>query len=650
MPPTAVASSTVPVPPERAGGGRGPAWGFAAIFLLTLLAYGPALGGGFIWDDDRHVTKMALQSLAGLRRIWFEVGATQQYYPVLHTAFWVEHRLWGEAALGYHLLNVFLHATSACLFVLVLRRFWADRLAPWLGGLLFALHPVGVESVAWISEQKNTLSTVFYLLAVLAYLRFDDAGREGARRPAATYALATGLFLLALLSKSVTATLPAALLVLIWWRRGRLGLKRDGAPLLPWLGLGVGMGLFTAWVERTYIGAEGAPFNLSFLERGLLAGRVIWFYLGKLVWPSNLVFIYPRWQVSAAAAGQYLYPAGVLILLGLLGWQARRARGPLAAFLFFAGTLVPALGFVNVYPFVYSYVADHFQYLASLGILALAAGAWAEARGRGWGTPARYGAAAVLLLLGGLTWRQCHDYRDAETLYRRTLAKNPDCWMAEVNLGKILHESGRTPEAIAHYEAGARLHPQAKSYYDWGNALQDAGRMEEAQARYEAALRLEPNYADAHVNLALILAGQNQLAAAAQHDELALRLLPNLAEAHNNLGNVYFRQRRLAEAQAEFETALRLRPAYAKARNGLGGVLFRSNQFPAAAEQFAAAIRIDPTYAEAHLNLAVALVRMQRVPEAVAECEAALRLRPNLAPARNLLRQLQQWERNHGAT
>jgi len=361
--------------PSRLGGA-------IALFGATIIAYFPALHGGFIWDDDGHVTKPALRSLHGLWRIWTELGATQQYYPVLHSAFWLEHRLWGDAPFGYHLLNVLLHATAACLFGLVVERLVPkplDRNASRSSSLgtscstfaafLFALHPVCVESVAWISEQKNTLSTVFYLLSALAYLRFDQ------NRKPRTYLLALGLFLLALLSKSVTATLPAALLVIFWWRRGSLSWKRDVVPLLPWFAIGAAVGLLTAWVERTFIiGAQGYAFDLSFLERCLLAGRVIWFYLGKLLWPANLIFIYPRWQVSAAVPWQYLFPIAAIAATAALWLIRRRTRGPLAGWLFFVGSLFPALGFFNAYPFIFSYVADHFQYLASLGIIATVAG------------------------------------------------------------------------------------------------------------------------------------------------------------------------------------------------------------------------------------------------------------------------------------
>ena len=362
---------------EAKGGSFG---GFFLIVCTAAAAYLPALSGGFIWNDRDYVTQPALQSLAGLFRIWFEVGATQQYYPVLHTAFWIEHLLWGDAALGYHVLNLALHATSACLFVAVLRRLQVPGAL--LAGLIFALHPVGVESVAWISEQKNILSTVFYLLAALTYLRFDEG------RSAFAYALATTWFVLAVLTKSVTATLPAALLVVLWWRRGRLEWRRDVVPLLPCLALGALGGLFTAWVEHSVIGAEGGDFSLDFYARCLVAGRAVWFYLGKLCWPANLIFIYPRWETDPETVWPLLYPAGVLVALAALwGWR-RRSRAPLAAGLIFVGTLFPVLGFLNVYAFVFSFVADHFQYLAIFPLAALAAAGWHQIPETGPSSPA----------------------------------------------------------------------------------------------------------------------------------------------------------------------------------------------------------------------------------------------------------------------
>ncbi|MEO7799331.1 MAG: hypothetical protein ABIY47_16575, partial [Opitutaceae bacterium] len=248
-----------------------------AAFAIALTIYWPALRGTFLWDDDGHVTRPDLQSLGGMARIWFEIGATQQYYPVLHSAFWLEHFIFGNSPTGYHVVNVLLHATSSCLFATLLRRLSVP--GAWLAAFLFLLHPVAVESVAWISEQKNTLSTVAYLLAALAYLSFDRT-----RRPA-HYAIATLLFLVALGTKTVTATLPPALLVIFWWRRGRIELRRDVLPLAAWFLFSLSAGLLTAWVEHQVVGAGRNDFSLDLVQRGLLASRAIWFYLGKLIYP-----------------------------------------------------------------------------------------------------------------------------------------------------------------------------------------------------------------------------------------------------------------------------------------------------------------------------------------------------------------------------
>ncbi|MBK9992013.1 MAG: glycosyltransferase family 39 protein, partial [Verrucomicrobia bacterium] len=320
------------------------------ILCATVVAYLPSLSGEFIWNDSDYVTAPALRSLDGLARIWTEPGAVEQYYPLLHSAFWLQHQVWGNHPFGYHVVTLLLHAGSALLFGLVLRRLLERKVEPpttskksasgqalvspevrsyagagWLAALLFALHPVHVESVAWITEQKNTLSLVFYLSAALVYLRFDET-----RRPR-TYFTALALFVASMGCKTSTVTLPAALLVMFWWKRGRLDWRHDVRPLLPWLVLGVSAGLFSSWVEQTYLGAKGETFDLPLLGRVLVAGRAIWFYIGKLIWPFGLNFVYPRWAVDPAVWWQWLFPLGVLVLGVALWALRRRTRGPLAA-------------------------------------------------------------------------------------------------------------------------------------------------------------------------------------------------------------------------------------------------------------------------------------------------------------------------------
>jgi tetratricopeptide (TPR) repeat protein len=602
---------------------------WVSILCATLAAYLPALRGGLLWDDSTHVTIPELRSLHGLWRIWFDLGATQQYYPLLHSAFWLEHRVWGDAVLGYHLTNVILHAASACLVVTIVRRLSLP--GAWLAGLIFALHPVCVESVAWISEQKSTLSAVFYLGAALAYLRFDRTRR------AAHYWPAMALFALALLSKTVTATLPGALLVMFWWQRGRIEWKRDVQPLLPWFALGASAGLFTAWVERTVIGAEGADFTLTLFERCLLAGRAIWFYAGKLVWPSNLTFFYPRWTIDPGEWWQYLFPAGVLALAIGLWLVRRRHRGPLAGFLIFAGTLFPVLGFFNVYPFRFSYVADHFQYLASLGIIVPVTSAVAVlARRISADKLVRAGIGAVFLaLLGVLTWGQSGMYRDAETLYAETAARNPGSWLAHNNLGTILLGiPGRLADAITEYQAAVRLEPGSeRAHSNLGNALAQAGRLREAIPELETALRIKPGYAEGHNNLGFALAQMpGGMADAIAEYQAALRITPDFAEAHYNLGNAFSEMPgRLPDAIAEYQAALRTGADLPEAHNNLGGALAQTpGRLPDAIAQFEAAIRLRPNYLEAHNNRGNALSQIPgRLPDAIAEYQTVLGVEPD---------------------
>jgi tetratricopeptide (TPR) repeat protein len=606
----------------------------ASILCATLIAYWPALHGGLLWDDAGHVTRPSLRSLHGLWRIWFDLSATQQYYPLLHTAFWFEHRLWGDSVLGYHLMNVFLHAAAACLVVVIVRRLALP--GAWLAGFLFALHPVCVEAVAWISEQKSTLSAVFYLASGLAYLCFDRSRRRS------HYAAALGLFVLALLSKTVTATLPAALLLVFWFQRGRIDWKRDARPLLPWFALGVAGGLFTAWVERSYIGAQGTPFARTPAERFLVAGRAIWFYLGKLVWPVDLIFSYPRWTVDAGEWWQYLFPLGALAAAWGLWIVARKHRGPLAGFLFFAGTVFPALGFFNVFPFVYSYVADHFQYLATLGIIVPAASGLAMAAKRLPAARRRYASACGLGLaavLGGLTWAQSGMYRDAEALYSATLARNPGAWMAHTNLGVGLAAiPGRLAEAIGHFQAALRIDPaSAEAHHDLGLALlQVPGRTPEALTELYEALRLNPKFVEAHASLGLALSKvPGQLPNAIAEYRTALAIRPGYAAAHSGLGDALSGEGRFPEAVVEYQEALRLEPADSSAHTKLGGALREiPGRLPDAIAECQAGVRLDPNSPTAHSALADAYLRLQdRWPDALAEYETALRLKPDFAEA-----------------
>ncbi len=544
-PPSPAAPSAIAPESTRQFLGRG-----LALIAALVIVYFPALRGGLLWDDERHLTASPLRSLEGLGRIWTEIGATQQYYPVLHSAFWLEHALWGDATPGYHVTTLLLHGLAAVLFALVLRRLALP--GAWLAATLFAFHPAHVESVAWISEQKNTLSAALGLGAVLAYLRFADA-----RRPLA-YAIASALFVLALLTKSVVATLPAALLVITWWQRGRLAWRQDVRPLIPWFVAATAAGVFTAWFERALIGAEGAAFELSALQRTLLAPHIVWFYLGKLAWPAGLTFIYPRWEILPASPLAWLPLVAALIALGL-AWRVR-SRAPLAVLLLFGGLLFPVLGFFNVFPFLYSFVADHFQYLASLPVLAAVAALLAPRLHRTGRWPA-------FLLVAGLalmSWRQAGDYRDLETLYRATLARNPACWMAHNNLGKeLLADPARLPEAITCFQRALSLRPAyPEALTNLGLALNNSGRPAEAIAYLRDSLRLKPGVYQAHNNLGIALARSGRAEDALAEFARAAALNPHLPNIEENWAKALLLLGRNDEAALHFARAEQLRKRF----------------------------------------------------------------------------------------
>lgn len=472
-----------------------------AILLATVASYLPAMRGKFIWDDDAYVSQNAqLRTPGGLERIWTDPGSTPQYYPVVHTTFWIEYRIWGASPAGYHAVNIVLHALSAMLLMGVLLRLGFP--AAELTAFLFALHPVHVESVAWITERKNVLSAVFYLASLSIALRYF---LPADRRAAKGWLLAAAflLFLLALLSKSVTATLPVVILLILYWKRGRVS-AGAALTLLPFLAVGAASGLFTAHLEKTHVGAEGMAWSWSWIERFLIAGRALWFYVGKIVWPANLTFIYPRWHVSQSVWWQFLFPlAAATTFLAL--WKAREkiGRGPLVASLCFAATLLPALGFFAVYPMRYSFVADHFQYLASIPILALVAFVLHSAIGRAGSRVARTTLpAAIVLVLGILTWHQCGMYRDEETLWRETIRRNPRSSMAENNLGALLLREGRGEEGGEHVRRAIELDPRNyEALASMGHLFSDRGMIPEAIESYEASLAIQPTYGLAAYNL-----------------------------------------------------------------------------------------------------------------------------------------------------
>ncbi len=573
-------------------------WFFCLLLaVVTMLAYHPAWHGGVLWDDEAHIGGPELRTLDGLRRIWFVPRTTQQYYPLLHTSYWLQQKLWGDSITGYHIVNLLLHIGCVVLVLRIVRflRIPGAELA----ATIFALHPVNVETVAWIAERKNTLSGVFALAATLWYLRFDE------NRSRRSYALALGLFLLGLLSKTAIVTLPLALLVIFWWKRGAISWRHDVVPLIPFFFFSAAAGLMTRWVEYGNIGYRARMLDLSLLDRCLIAGRAFWFYLWKLLWPSNLMFVYPRWEISAAVPWQYIFPLAVLVLLGIL-WSLRRwSRTPLAGVLVYMVLLLPSLGFANIYFFLYSFVADHWQYLACLGIITPCASgivllATRLKSGYAWLEP------GVTLVIGGvlflLTWQQSRMYNNAETLYRTTIAHNPACWLAYDHLVDILYQANRIPEAMNLFKDELRIKP-AVAHYSLGNALLRKGRTSEAIDQFTEALRINPDYAEAHNNLGYALLVTGRTSAAIEQCREALRIDPTYAHAHNNLGNALAQTGRASEAIDHYKQTLRMNPNSADAHSNLGAALAQMGRISEAIEELKAAVRINPNNIDARNNL-----------------------------------------------
>ncbi len=577
----------------------------ALLFIATFAAYQPAWNGKPLWDDDQHITKPSLQSLQGLLHIWTKPGATEQYYPVTHTLFWVEYRLWGDSTPGYHLMNILLHVLAAFMLVKLLRLLRVP--GAWLAGALFALHPVEVESVAWITELKNSLSMVFFLGSLLLYLRFD-LKREWKYR-----AGSLALFILAMLSKTSVVPLPAILLVIVWWKRGRLSWKKDCLPLIPFFLAGLFFSAVTMWVERKYVGTHGFEFEFSLPERFLIIGRGILFYLGKVAWPSPLIFIYPRWNVNAAEAWQYAFPFAALALGGALWLRRRRSRAPLAVYLYFVFMLVPVVGFISQWAFRYSFVADHWVNLASLGpivfVSALVAAVWAKT-GKSLKLSIAATCGIVLVLLAVLTWRQCRMYADSPTLYHTILEKNPACWMACNNLGTIMLDNGRVDEALGWFNRSLDINPDnAESITNLGNALTQLGRTDEAIARYQDAVNLNPRDFDALNGLGVVSMKAGKTDESIAWYRKALELNEDDELVHFNLGNALLKSGKPDEAIAQYRRALEINPLHTQAYNNLGGALMRVNRPDLAARVYLKALQTSPASLDLLNNLCQAYLQ-----------------------------------------
>jgi tetratricopeptide (TPR) repeat protein len=620
----------------------------ALLVLATLIAYAPVWRAGFIWDDDVLLTgNPAVQAADGLRTIWCGTESPD-YFPMTSTVLWLEWRLWGANPLGYHLVNVLLHALNAVVVWLVLRKIlspvfrfstrgagesalenrnWKSELfSPvWLAAAIFALHPVNAESVAWIAELKNTLAMFFFLLTLLAYLKSEDSTIRSPRS-SLWYVVGLFAFVLALLSKTAVAPLPLVLLGMAAWRRGRMTF-RDVRRSVPFFIASASLALVTIWFQHHRAIGSIIPRDDGFLPRLATAVRAVWFYLGKAILPVNLSLIYPRWQFNAASALSWL--PGFAALAGLLVcWRFRAGWGRpwLFAFGYFVLMLAPVLGFVNISFMRYSFVADRWQYFAILGPITLVAA--------GLVRNLRFGRApfstALLLALGVLTWRRAGNFSDSETLWANTLSRNPDCWIAQTEFGNILVGKNRLAEAIPHYETALKVSPDYElARYNLGYALLQQGKTADAIVQFEKAVALQPDYLPAQYHLANALFQNGRVHEAIGRYEKALALDPHFAEAHNSLGSALLRNDQLLEAAAQFQEALKIQPAYPNALNNLGVVMIQEGRLDEATPLFQRAVDVQPDFAEGQNNLGRVLFLKGKAREAVTHYRASLKSQPD---------------------
>jgi Flp pilus assembly protein TadD len=579
-------------------------WGLILV-LLVILIYTPVWWAGFVSDDTVMVAaNPVIIGPLGLKEIWTTSAA--DICPLTLTTFWVEHAIWGLNPLPYHLVNVLLHGACAILLWQVLRSLRIP--GAWLGAALWAFHPVQVETAAWIIEMKNTQSGLFFLLSIFFFMRWLRTGDPD--RPSQgrwNYALTLLFAALAMASKSSTVILPLVLCLIVWWLEARWD-WRNLAKLWPIALMAVFPSVLTLWTQRPQT-PDDLRWALSLPERLVAAGDAVWFYLGKLLWPHPLIFVYPRWQIDASSWFSYLPLLAVGFLLFLL-WLKRESwsRPCFFAFAYFLAALLPVLGLVNAFFGHWTLVCDHLQYLAAMGPLALAGAGlvWLGnlvIPGRSWLQSSLY--AGLLLVLGLLSWQQAWNYENEETLWSRTLAQNPNCWAGYNNLGAALLQNGQKVEAVAEFHKALEIFPNnAKANNDLGDALLEQGQVNGAIVQYRKALAINPNYAIAHYNLGVAFLRMNQGDDAMVQFQKALEINPIYLEAHNYLGIVLDQKGRVDDAMAQFQKALEINPKSETAHNNLGIVLVQKGQIDGAIAQFQEALRLKPDYVNAQNNLA----------------------------------------------
>jgi tetratricopeptide (TPR) repeat protein len=614
--------------------GKPTLWRAVLIVAAGLWVFWPALRGGWVWDDHLYINdNFQLRTLGGLWNIWFSPGSQRDYYPILQTALWVEWQLWHNETLGYHVVTLVLHLLSALLVWRLLDKLGL-RLA-WLGGLLFAIHPVQVESAAWAAELKNTLSLPPLLLAMGFYLDYEES------RKLKDYFLAIVLFLAALLCKLTVVMFPVVILLYAWWKRGRIGWG-DIKVSAPFFVVSLAVGLVTivsgVWDKQFDDLGSGYVPEGGLLSRLVLAGQEIAFYFSKSFLPVGLLPIYPKWAVDAWSPVDYL---PWVVLGGVVWWLWTKrqswGRHALLGLGFFVVNLMPCPGFIPTPNMGFAWTMDHFLYLPIIGLIGLVVAAMGQAEERLAPTLRPIGVGIVAVIFALLAWESrsyAGIFIDEETFWTYTLRHNPEAWPARNNLANVLSQKGDIDEAISESRKALEINPNyVEAHNNLGNALLRKGRVDEAIIEYQKALEINANTADTHSNLANAFILKKRIDEAIAECREALGINPNMAEAHYSLGNALLQKGQTDEAIAECQKALELDPTLAQAHYSIGNALFQKGRADAAAVQFQQALEIDPNDAKTHNNLGLALFQKGRVDEAMDQYDKALEINPNTVDA-----------------
>lgn len=569
------------------------------IIALIFTAYIHTIQSDFIWDDNDYITANPhLKTVNGLKNIWFKPGSTVQYYPLLFTFFWGQYQLWGFDVVGYHLFNIFIHIINVLLIWYLLT--YLNVKGAFYAALIFAVHPVHVETVVWITELKNLLSTTFYLIALWTYMRFIPIHPQqiSDKKKKLFYGFSFIFYVCALLTKTVTCSLPVVILLILYWKHQKIK-KQDILSVTPYFVVGILFAFMTIWMEKHFAGVIVTPIDLSFLERLLIASRALWFYPSKLLWPADLIFIYPKWNVMANVWWQYLYVIATAGVIGLLfQLRHRLGRAPVVAVLFYVFTIFPALGFIDIETMQYTYVADHYQYLASLGFIIpfgfLLKRLFEKAK------RPQFKILIMVIIVGALTFlsfNQGKNYKNLYVLWQKTIDKNPSCWLAYHNRGTMF------------------LYDQQ---YD--KALTDL----------DQALLLNPDLYQALNNRGTVYLNKGDLENSLRDFNRAISINATFHQAYKNRGDVYFRLQKIDSALDDYNQAISVNKDYEQAYNNRGVLYHKVGKYDAAISDFNKALVINPKYAKAYINRSYAHFMLGQFKEARENAQKAMALNFNV--------------------